>query len=303
LGMHVVYMLIDKDSVLVTPALQPGFFMAPGVARTLAGDIYPGQGDPLIPTTTSPGGVDGFLAAGQKGADTRYTELRGYSLRIDDELIVYEDIQTSPPYGFKVDPATIKTPHSAGALIENFAEYLIEDTPNFYLPDVTGELYGQMTTALAAAAHKYGFDFIYPDALGEPLIPPLPLEPLPKWYLANLLISRLYAAIQTIPHPLLFAHEPNIGATDQMSDYPWHVFSRGNTRDYLRPDGTDQVTSQRIIEFFHQNSLPSSSRFTAGRDLQPFEFGWFGHVTQDVVNRGDATRPRNCQMLWIGRVS
>jgi len=305
LGMHLLYMLIAKDSDLVTPVLHPGFFMVPGVTRKLAADIYPGQSEALIPTTTSPDGPDGFLAAGQKGPLTRHTELRGYSLRIDNEVIVYEDIQTTQPYGFTVKPANIKAPHSADALIENFAECLMDEKTTYYLPDLTGELWGQMTARVADIIQKFGFDFIYPDGFGEPLIPPLPVDLVPKWYLVNLLFSKLYGAIQSISRPVLFAHEPNIGRIpDLFTDYLWHVFSRGNTRDYLRPNGVDQVTSKRIIEYFASHSLPGSeSEFIADRDLQPFEFGWFGYVLQYLNPKpnlpgGDATRPREIEYAW-----
>jgi hypothetical protein len=163
LGMHVVYMVIDKASPWVVPTPAEGFLMYPGLQRTLAAAIHPG--DTFVPTTTSP---DEYLPKGDKGPGTRYTELRGYDLRIDDEIITYTDLKTTPPYGFVLSPPSAVTKaHSAGASIENFAEYLIDK--GYYLPDLTGSLYIKLVDEIASAIEKFKFDFIYPDALEEPL--------------------------------------------------------------------------------------------------------------------------------------
>ena len=305
LGMHILYGLVARNSPLAHPTPNPGFFMMPDMTLALEADTSPGQA--FIPTTTSP---HGYLHHGQRVLASRYTDLRGYDLLIDDEIITYEDTQTTPPYGFAVSSGAMTKPHQAGAIIKNFAEYFI-DPNGYYLPDPSGALYGLMTGAVANAVQKFGFDFIYPDALGEPLIP-WPGEPLqswytasdprPKWYLINLLVTRLRSAIENIPRPLLFAHGITFGTT-QDPDYPWHIFIRGNTRDYKRPEpGQPKVDSRAIIQHVDEVSLPGSSGFTAERDLQPFEFGWFGFVSQGHDAQGttnaDATRPREIEYVW-----
>ena len=75
----------------------------------------------------------------------------------------------------------------------------------------------------------------------------------------------------------MFAHGPG-------PNMSWHIFSRGNTRDYVRSG---------IIRHFN-HSLDSAA--SCARNLQPFEFGWFGYFIHSPA--GDASRPREMEYAW-----
>ncbi len=313
LGMHGDGMFIGKSSSWVNPLPEKGILMYPGLERELAKDIYPG--DTSIPTTTSPitPSIDyqcGYLPPGVQSEGTRYTELRGYHLRIEDEIIPYTDLSSS---GFTTPP--VKSPHPAGTKINNFAEYFISPYV-YYLPDPTDPFYDKMVNKLAEAIEMFTFDMIYPDGLGEPLlINPWPVGLLPSWYLANLMVSKLYKAVQEAvqQRPFLYVrtpqccHLPTPDQTDPTgmkvkyacTDYPWHVLSRSNTIDYLKPENLNgaQVTTALIIKHFDGIRLPGASY--AKRDLDPIEFGWIGFFGGDHPLKGcDSTRPREINYAW-----
>ena len=76
----------------------------------------------------------------------------------------------------------------------------------------------------------------------------------------------------------MFAHGP-------ISNFSWHVFSRGNTTDFVHTG---------IIDHFDRVSLAGAAR--CADDLQPFEFGWFGYFTHSLA--GNASRPREMEYAW-----
>jgi hypothetical protein len=137
---------------------------------------------------------------------------------------------------------------------------------------VRSDLYDRVARAEAAALDKFEFDYIYPDGIGENLgyWPEGPL-----WYVNNLLVSKLFRYTK---REVMFAHGP-------VSNYSWHVFSRGNTTDFVNTG---------IIEYFDRVSLAGAAG--CKDDLQPFEFGWFGYFTHSLA--GDATGPREMEYAW-----
>ena len=146
--------------------------------------------------------------------------------------------------------------HPAGAAIDNFSEFI-----DFYRPDVKSDLYDRVARNAAAALDDYGFDYIYPDGTGENL----GFWPdQPEWYAYNLLISKLFRYTK---RELMWGHVP-------ITDYSWHIFSRGNTTDY--------VTSG-VIQHFDRVSVAGAADSMA--ELQPFEFGWFGFFTHSLGSR------------------
>ena len=259
-GMHNLDMVVAKTDTLVHPVPDPGFLMYPDRRRILAGDI--GPEDTFIPTTTSP---DGLLTKADK------SRFHGRDLRIGDEIIVYDDLQTTEPYGFtgctRGAHETLAAAHTVGTAIDNFSEFI-----GFYRPDVKSDLYDRIARAEAEALDRFEFDYIYPDGIGEnlgywPEGPP--------WYISNLLVSKLYHYTR---REVMFAHGP-------VSNYSWHVFSRGNTTDFVQAG---------VIKHFDRVSVANSASSIA--DLQPFEFGWFGYFTHSLA--GDATRPREMEYAW-----
>ena len=91
----------------------------------------------------------------------------------------------------------------------------------------------------------------------------------------NLLISKLFGYTK---RDVMWAHAP-------ITDYSWHIFSRGNTTDYVHTG---------VIQHFDQVSVAGARDSIA--ELQPFEFGWFGFFTH-ALDAG-ATRPREMEYAW-----
>jgi hypothetical protein len=259
-GMHNLDMVVDKTDPLVSPVPANGFMMYPERRRTLGTDIGPGE--TFIPITASPVGLLG------KGDKSRFA---GRDLRIGDEIISYDDLKTTPPFGYsgcrRGAYGTRAASHPSGSAIENFSEFI-----GFYRPDIQSALYDRVAQAEAAALDKFAFDYIYPDGAGESL-GSWPNGP--EWYIYNLQISKLFRYTK---REVLWAHAP-------ITDYSWHIFSRGNT--------TDAVYTGMIQHFDRVSVAGARVSFA---DLQPFEFGWFGFFTSgpDV----QATRPREMEYAW-----
>ena len=259
-GMHNLDAVVDKTDALVHPVPAPGLKVFPDRRRTLAASVGPQE--TFLPTTASPAGL---LTKTDK---SRYS---GRDLLVGDEIVVYADLQTSPPYGFKGCQrgahGTTAASHPAGATIDNLAEFI-----GYYLPDLAGSLYDRIARAEAAAMDKFGFDYIYPDGTGEYLAywP----DPVP-WYQYNLLVSRLYGYTR---REVMFAHTP-------ITDYSWHIFSGGNTTDYVHTG---------VIEHFDRESIEGRKWCIA--DLLPFEFGWFGYLLH--APDAEATHPREMEYAW-----
>ena len=125
--MHNLDLVVDKTDALVHPVPASGFMMYPDRWCTLAAAI--GPADTFIPTTTSP---DGLLAKADK------SRFHGRDLRIGDEIVTYDDLQATTPYGFigckRGAHDTAAAAHPAGVAIDNFAEFI-----DYYLPDIKSE--------------------------------------------------------------------------------------------------------------------------------------------------------------------
>ena len=261
-GMHNLDMVVAKNDALVHPVPERGFMMYPGRRRDLAANI--GPADSFIPTTISPRGLM------KKGDKSRY---HGRDLRIGDEIIVYAELQTTEPFGFKGcrrgARGTVAAAHLAGSVIDNFAEFI-----NYYLPDVKGPLYDRVARNQAKALDDYGFDYIYSDGVGENLNN-WPEEEGPKWYIKNLAAFKLYHYTK---REVMMGHGP-------VSNFSWHIHTRGNTVDSVRLG---------IIDYFDRLSVASSA--SCANALVPFEFGWFGYYTHS--EQGEASRPREMEYAW-----
>ena len=259
-GMHLMELVIDKTDPLVSPKPADGFMMFPQNRRTLAADI-PADAT-FIPTATSP---KGLLSPYDK------SRFHGRDLRIGDEIVFYGGLQTTEPYGFthcaRGARGTVAAAHTAGADIDNFAEFI-----NYYLPDVTTPLYDRIAAAVAEALDKYEFDYIYPDGHAENIsrwAGPA------YWHVSNLAISKLFHYTK---REVMFSH-PSI------SSYSWHIFSRGNTVDFVY---------RGVIEHFDHATLAGA--MGCQTELQPFEFGWFGYMPHGRTH--PATKPREMEYAW-----
>ncbi|MBI3852589.1 MAG: hypothetical protein HY298_20220 [Verrucomicrobia bacterium] len=258
-GAHILGQDIDKNSPLVHPVPDPGLYVYPDRRRILGTNI--GPDDTFIPTTESPVGL---LSKADKAL-----YFYGRDLRINDEIVVYEDLQTAPPYGFtgcqRGAHGTLAAAHRAGSPIDNLAQMV-----SGYQADWRGDLYDRIASAEAAALDQFQFDFLYPDGSGA-----TPGYPLPAWYLSNLIFSKLYHYTR---REVLFGLAPPTA-------YTWHIFTRGNTVDFVKSG---------MIQYFDRVSVAGARNSAA--DLQPFEFGWFGYFRHALD--GAATRLREMQYAW-----
>jgi hypothetical protein len=259
-GMHNMDMVVSKTDPLVSAGNASGFSVYPERRRILAQAV--GSAEQFIPTTTSPAGL---FAKGDQ------SHFQGRDLRIGTEIVTYDDLKITPPFGFsgckRGANGTKASPHAAGAAIDNFSEFW-----GFYRPDVKGELYDTVARAEASALDKFGFDYIYPDGTGENL-GGWPEQP--GWYFYNLQISKLFGYTK---REVLWGHDP-------ITDYSWHIFSRGNTVDFVQTG---------VIQHFDRVSIAGARNSFA--ELQPFEFGWFGYFTSALDSQ--ATRPREMEYAW-----
>ena len=155
-GLRNLELIVHRRDPLVSQTAGKGLLVYPDRRRILAADI--GPDDTFIPTTTSP---HGLLAKGDKSM------FHGQGLRIGDEIIVYGELQTSEPYGFKNcergASGTRAAAHVAGTAINNLAEFFWD----FYIPDLEGPLFDRVMRNIAGILNRCNIDYYYPDGSGE----------------------------------------------------------------------------------------------------------------------------------------
>ncbi|MCL5019944.1 MAG: hypothetical protein M1426_05725 [Patescibacteria group bacterium] len=217
----------------------------------------------FIPTTTSPKGL-----LEKSGKHRHY----GRDLLIDNEIITYDDLQTSPPYGFigckRGAYGTHPAKHNKGSKIKNLAEFI-----GFFEPDVESDLYDIVVRNLARTIDEVKFDMIYTDGLGENLNF-YGKEPL--WYIHNIAINKLYNYTK---REILWGRSPSC-------EWSWHVFCRNNTTDFV---------TRGIIRHFDV-SLSDGWLGWCIREMIPYEFGWFGFFGKEIDR--DATLPREIEYAF-----
>ena len=271
-GVHNLNLVISKHDPLVRPVPAPGFMSYASRQRVLAADI--GPTDKFVPTTTSPRGL---LAKGDKSI------YHGRTLRIGDELILYDALQTEEPFGFADTSdedtydgshgnyrgcirgafGTTAAAHPAGSKIENLMEFV----NGYYRPDVTSDLFDRVMRNMAGFLDKFEFDYVYPDGMGQNI--GYQSEG-PAWYIRSLVPHKLYHYTQ---REVRF-----IWGT-------WHTSSMGG-------EITDAVTSG-VKATFNQSVKGARS---AEANLQPTDFGWLSYVSHGPNH--DATRPRIMEYAW-----
>lgn len=255
-GVHNMNGLLSRNDPLVHPVPHPGLSKRKENERTLERDID--ALETFIPITTSPKGL--LEKSGKSLTDNR-------DIQIDNEIITYDDIQATPPYGFvgckRGAYGTISARHQKESKIQNIGECW-----GFFEPDIESDLGDIVSRNLAGAMDNIEFDMIYPENVSGSGYGP-------SWYLANVIVNKLYNYTK---REILWAHEP-------ASNWAWHVLARGNTTDFV---------TRGIIEHFDIASIDNSRRFAA--DLQPFEFGWFGFFGKEIDR--DATIPREVEYAY-----
>ena len=271
-GVHNLNLVISKHDSLITPIPAAGLMSYASRQRILAEQI--GPTDKFLPTTTSPRGL---LAKGDKSI------YHGRTLKIEDELIVYDALQTEEPFGFAATSdqdtydgwhgnyrgcirgafGTQATAHPAGSKIENLFEFV----SGYYRPDVTSHLFDRVIQNMASFLDRFEFDYLYPDGMGQNI--GYEAEG-PGWYIRNLVPHKLYHCTQR--------EVRTIWGT-------WHTSSMGG-------EITDVVTSG-VMATFNQSLRGAKN---ARANLQPTDFGWLSYVSQGTNH--EATRPRMMEYAW-----
>ena len=255
-GIHIMDRLISKTDTLIHPIPPPGLLKRWENERTLEKDIE--EFETFIPVTTSP---KGFLE--KSGKSRSYNR----DIQIDNEIITYDDIQTTTPYGFigctRGAYGTHPAKHNAGSKIEDIAECW-----GFFEPDIESDLSDIVLSKLAWVMDYCGFDMIYPDAIGGS-------GRGPSWYMTNIGVNKLYNYTK---REILWAHYP-------VCNWAWHIFVRGNTTDFV---------TRGVVEHFDIVSINNSRGGVA--NLQPFEFGWFGLFEKRIDRH--ATIPREIEYAY-----
>jgi hypothetical protein len=150
-GLHTYAHFIAKNSPFVTPVPNPG--LAADVTCTLAGAVTADA--TTVPVTESTAGLS---------AVTGFFVRNSATIRIDDELILFEEARKEPPFGFarcrRGAHGTKATAHAAGAPVKHLKECF-----GLFVPDPDTPLFTDVIASTARAYNEGGFDMIYLDAL------------------------------------------------------------------------------------------------------------------------------------------
>jgi hypothetical protein len=150
-GWHMLAFTIAKYDSWVSPIPDPR--LAARQVLTLAAPISADA--TFVPTVESPQGLplhSGFWFRG------------GMDIHLDDEILSYAGVQTTPPFGLigckRGAYKTKAAEHSRGASLRNLQEVF-----GLYVPDAQSTLFGELAGRVAEIIRYCGFDKIYFDGL------------------------------------------------------------------------------------------------------------------------------------------
>ncbi len=150
-GLHTYAFYVAKDSEWVSPVPDKRLAVARGF--TLAGGV--GAEDSLLPVAESTEGVSPV---------TGFQVRNSATLRVDDELIVFESVRTDGGFAFagckRGAWGTTAASHAAGAKVAQLKECF-----GLFVPDPDTDLYAEVAARTAKVFNDCGFDMIYLDAL------------------------------------------------------------------------------------------------------------------------------------------
>lgn len=150
-GLHTYSFFIDKKTPWVTPV--PDSRLASDVIFTLAGDLDAENNQVIVEESTE-----------AMSAITGFFIRNSATLRIDDELIIYKDVQKNAPFAFveceRGAYGTKVSAHKKGAKV-----YHLKECFGLFVPDVETTLFTEVIQKTADLYNYCGFDMIYLDAL------------------------------------------------------------------------------------------------------------------------------------------
>ncbi|MFH1741842.1 MAG: hypothetical protein ABIH23_22790 [bacterium] len=156
-GLHTYAFFIDKKCPWVTPVPDPR--LAKDAAFCLAAELTADATCvPVVESTEKMSTITGFFVR------------NSVTLHIDDELIIYRDIQKTDPYAFtnceRGAYGTKASPHSKDAPVHHLKECF-----GLFVPDGDSTMLAEVAAKTAQTFNECGFDMMYLDALdGEDIL-------------------------------------------------------------------------------------------------------------------------------------
>ncbi|NUQ00043.1 MAG: hypothetical protein HUU35_09350, partial [Armatimonadetes bacterium] len=230
-GLHFLAPSVYPNDPYLTPKPDPR--LVKGASASLAAAVD--ASTDFIATTTAP---QGFPTE-----DGGYTG-SGTVLQIGDELVQYNSISTTPPYGFggcrRGLHGTTAAPHAAGEA----ARHLVRSY-GYFMFDLDSTLADEVTGNVAKVANAIGADMLYFDG-SERLQGD-------HWYYNAKLQSKFYEKLD---------NKNTLLQGSSYSHYSWHLVSR-----MASADGHGDVKG------YLDERTPSFAWYAA--NLMPLDCGWY----------------------------
>lgn len=237
-GMHMLTSFVGKDDPLVRPKPNPGLLK--DAETTLAADTNDTATE-LAAGQAAPSSLDGFpVVPGPYGPAS--------DVLIDDEIVHYGQIDGARLIrcvrGFA---GTKPASHKAGAKVYHLAE-----RAGSYLADLKTNLKDTISDRVAGLINRCGFDMIYFDG-GE-----VNGANGPAWYWNG---SQQMQIWEKSERELLVQGSG-------MTDWMWHIFSRGTSDDYSAVAPKEYLDYHKIADSWKSYH----------NDFLPAELGWTGFL-------------------------
>ena len=173
-------------------------------------------------------------------------------LQLGDELIMFTDVTTTPPYTFTGCQRgcfnSRASAHRSGSEVRHLD---VDDWPLFIRIDQNSGIQREIAERLGKIYADCGFRFVYFDGAED--------IPMPYWYNVSRSQLEVYNAMKPAP---MWAE----GA--QKSHYGWHILSRGNAFDIFPPERIRQAMKRYTLRCAEQVAC----------DFTSVNFGWVNYL-------------------------
>lgn len=233
-GLHIHYCKASKRDPYVTPVPDDRFHVVR--TFTLARDVTADAS--VLPVSENPDGCT--VDNGRR------------ILKLDKELVEYEDYSRQPPFQFtgcrRGHLATRATAHAAGA---KCALLDVDTWPSFIRFDQNTDIQDEVARRLADIYKQTGpYDMIYFDGAED--------VHEPFWYHTA---SAQYRVFRLLDSP------PPVCESPHYTHFSWHMISRGNAYDNVAtPDGMKDFC----------RLMPCPTAAARVMDFSRIDFGWLG---------------------------
>ena len=236
-GLHILYTMVHEEDAYVTPKPDPrlnlieSFTLAEEIDASAT--IIPIEENPRLCTT-----VDGRRM-----------------LKIQNELVAYQEYSTDPPYQFRGCRRGALGTHAAAHEMSSRVGLLDmygEGQPSWLFMRLTQNTSIQTEVAerIQAIYEQAGFKFLYFDGAEQ--------VPAPYWYTISQAQRLIVNSLRPIP---LYAE----GSCK--SHFSWHIITRGNAFDVAVPEQIKAAT----------RAYPATEIQRVVKDFTSINFGWIGY--------------------------